>query len=118
MSAVGFHPLADIFPSIVRPEVLLAEIGGVYLLAAENTERVKIGWSYDIARRAKTLQTGNSRRLRLVTFFAGTRKLEGGLKAIFLDRRVRGEWFDDSDCEIADIFVSLHKRWIVGGFYH
>lgn len=95
----------------------VASMGAVYLVRAGCAGPVKIGWAFDIEARVKTLQTGNREPLNLVAFIAGSRVLEIEMHRLFADRALRGEWFDDRDGEISDVFCGLMTRWKSGEFY-
>jgi hypothetical protein len=108
----GFYPLAA---------KAIAEFGAVYGIRDDVARRIKIGHSVDILRRIVQLQTGSSNRLRVVTFFAGTRDHEQAIHECFEDRRLGGEWFDDSDGLVTDCFVEMARKygkgftWIIAG---
>lgn len=84
-----------------------AEFGTVYLLRDDRSGRVKIGHSVDLWKRIGDLRTGSSGPLRLVGVIIGTRDIEAGLHAEFADRRVQGEWFDDHDGHVTEVFIDL-----------
>lgn len=88
----------------------MAAVGAVYLLRELATGRAKIGWAFDVERRARALQTGNPHALQVAAVIAATRSTEASLHGLFADRRIRGEWFDDSDGEISFVFSGLQEE--------
>jgi hypothetical protein len=70
------------------------ETSSVYFILAEETNRVKIGFSNEPERRLSDLQTGSPCTLRMLAVFpsnsVGTEK---ALHAKFAKQRVNGEWF-------------------------
>ena len=67
----------------------------VYFLSDGNL--IKIGYTEDIAKRLAQLQTGNSRRLELLSIIpSGTKKTEQAIHRNWQADRIRGEWFTDS----------------------
>ncbi len=111
---IPFHEVAEIFPLMNESDLAkaqrIAEVGAVYLLREIATGRAKIGWAVDVERRAKTLQTGNPYRLQITAIIAADRRTEAGLHQLFADKKIRGEWFDDHDNEISDVFSELEAR--------
>lgn len=67
----------------------------VYFLTDGNL--IKIGYTEDITRRLAQLQTGNSRKLEVLSVIpSGTKKTERAIHRNWRMDRVRGEWFNDS----------------------
>lgn len=67
---------------------------GVYIIGAEPGEMVKIGWSENISRRIRQLQTGNAARLFTLVCLDATQEHEFALHRRFSALRVDGsEWF-------------------------
>lgn len=93
-------------------ERVIAE-GAVYCIGPMGAQRVKIGWSVSPFDRVKALQCGSPDYLLIYALIPGERKSEKVLHEVFEDRRVKGEWFDNSDGEIVDTFLALVDR-IVG----
>lgn len=81
--------------------------GFVYMAISPADSLVKIGWSTNPFVRIRSLRTGNSQNLALSRIVPGTRRLEGVLHKHFAALRVRGEWFDDADNQIAAAFSLL-----------
>lgn len=72
----------------------------IYFVRAAETSAVKIGFSTDVAKRLKQLQTGSPQRLVLEMMIVGTHALEAELHRRLKYHKVhlRGEWFDlDAD---------------------
>jgi len=65
----------------------------VYFILAEETNRVKIGFSSEPERRLSDLQTGSPCSLRMLAVFRGTSRTEKALHAKFAKQRINGEWF-------------------------
>lgn len=99
----GMQP-DDQFEERVREAI--SKIGMVYMVRDDVNGRVKIGTSLNPLERLRALQTGSSVPLRLVAMWGGGRKAEQDVHAIWPQRRLAGEWFDDRDREISRIIVS------------
>ncbi len=70
---------------------------GVYMVM-DDSGRIKIGVTSDIAQRISGLQTGSSSRLSLIRFFPGAGpRIERWLHKKFKDFRLHGEWFRFDD---------------------
>lgn len=93
----------DEYESKVRDAV--AKIGMVYVLRDDANGRVKIGTALNPLSRMRDLQTGSSTRLRLLAMMAGGRKVEQEFHALWSERRLAGEWFDDRDRKISRIIL-------------
>jgi hypothetical protein len=65
----------------------------VYFILAEETNRVKIGFSNEPERRLSDLQTGSPCSLRMLAVFRGNSRTEKALHAKFAKQRINGEWF-------------------------
>jgi len=71
-----------------------APSGYIYLIREESDRRrYKIGYSRDPMGRLKSLQTGNSDRLKLVAMWEGTQADERALHERYRNQRLEGEWF-------------------------
>lgn len=101
----AFHEVAE-----QRYAKAVATFGAIYALRDDQSGHIKIGHSTDVLRRISQLQTGNSRRLRLVTIIAGQQSHERALHRVFSDRRIVGEWFDDQDKEVSETLRELGQR--------
>jgi hypothetical protein len=66
----------------------------VYFIREGDKGPIKIGHTFGSpARRAASLQTGNSRGLRVLNSAPGSRKAEAGIHRALRRWRIRGEWF-------------------------
>ncbi len=81
--------------------------GFVYCIRNERAATAKIGWSANPEARLSAFQTAHHDPLRLVAKLPTARSTETSLHKLFLDRRVHGEWFDDGDGEVSDVFREL-----------
>ena len=74
-------------------------IGHIYFVrrAAGRVLRYKIGYSRDVARRIKELQTGNDEVLELIGVASGSPKLERQVHKALGAHKVLGEWFADNN---------------------
>lgn len=121
----GFYPkhiLARAMELIKLNRVLFPKKGGIkkvgkhYLYAIGDNEVVKVGYSIDPKARLKSLQTGNSRKLRVLwKCYAGSdnKQALGQEKAMhrkIAKFKIKGEWFS-SDCMV-DV-----KAWRPRGAY-
>lgn len=77
----------------------------VYVIHDEKADLCKIGFSKDPMHRLKSLQTGHSSTLRLLSCFHGGPGLEGQLHAKFNAQRVRGEWYRVAPADIERALV-------------
>lgn len=67
---------------------------GVYfIVAGDEPDTVKIGYSFDPESRRKQLQTGSARPLRIVLVVNGDTETESRLHKQFAKNRMTGEWF-------------------------
>lgn len=84
----------------------------VYCIKHHERKAVKIGTSSNPRRRFRQLQTGSSDPLTLFDSMPGDRILEQVFHEYFADRRLTGEWFDNSDNAVSDVFgrVAWEKR--------
>ena len=72
-----------------------AKRGTLYILKAEGTDAVKIGFtSLDLSKRVRDLQTGCPHDLKLVASIEGTKGQESEIHETLRDYRIRGEWYD------------------------
>lgn len=69
--------------------------GNVYFIRAEDTHRIKIGFTAGHAeKRRKSLQTSNAGALTLLATIKGTQEYERDLHERFYAYRLNGEWFE------------------------
>ena len=69
----------------------------VYFIQAGEDGPVKIGSAKDVAKRVINLQSGNHKKLRLISVRPGGLTEEGLIQKQFADDRLTGEWFRPSD---------------------
>jgi predicted GIY-YIG superfamily endonuclease len=81
-----------------------------------NTNRQKIGFSADVDRRLKTLQTGNPDKLNIHYFIecedSKVRKLEKKLHKELSYKRLNGEWFNMTPKEAIEFLEFARIRWL------
>lgn len=83
------HP--DWSPDVVRNHrVYFVQSGKV---TADGTAPVKIGFSTDIERRMRQLQTAHHEPLKRLACVIGTQAIEAFFHRMFSAQRIRGEWF-------------------------
>jgi hypothetical protein len=98
-------PCPDCHPGFVYVVASVKEeADGVWI-----RESYKIGWSKKPLERIKSMQTGNSHRLCLVSFWGAAREVESQLHRRFSQCAIRGEWFSAKDAEL-DEFVRCTER--------
>lgn len=78
--------------------------GWVYCIRDDASRAVKIGFSRNPERRFAQLQTANPNRLRFIGAHKAVEAFEGFLHWSNRDRRISGEWFDDEDFCVSDVF--------------
>lgn len=83
--------------------------GCSYVYLISDGQHIKIGKSQDPHQRVKTLQTGNAKPLRLLSWSPGGTKEEALLHSEFASFRVRGEWFDLPDPVVESVRDRLHR---------
>lgn len=71
----------------------LRQPGHVYYARSEDTGRIKIGWSSNVANRLATLQRSSGAALTIIWSEPGTGRDERNLHAKFAAARLHGEWF-------------------------
>jgi hypothetical protein len=65
----------------------------VYVIASDQNDLVKIGYTSDDLARVKALRTGNPARLRIIRLVPGGQKVERDFHVEFAQSRTHGEWF-------------------------
>ena len=63
----------------------------IYFIRQRN--KLKIGYTEDVDRRIKELQTGSPVRLQLLKVIPGDQVLERQIHELFKEKRAQGEWF-------------------------
>lgn len=77
----------------------------VYFIQAERTNMVKIGFSTNVAKRLRSLQTACSTKVRLLVAIPGNREAERAYHEQFSRSREQGEWFRPT----ADILAEVSR---------
>lgn len=78
-------------------------LGFVYFIADTTNNIVKIGYSKDVKKRLKQLQTSNGNTLVLLGYMNGDISHEMYCHQLFSRYKLKGEWFSlDSDNVILD----------------
>lgn len=90
MSAVMGH-------RVKRNHVVSLPSARTYLMAEPGSELVKIGASYNLAQRLRTLRWQAQKQLVILWDHEGGFELERALHRVFADRNVTGEWFSFPD---------------------
>jgi hypothetical protein len=71
----------------------LSNTTNTYIYAITNGTDIKIGYSSNVKRRLKQLNTGSSINLYVLCTFKGGRELESEIHSMFKKIRYNGEWF-------------------------
>jgi hypothetical protein len=92
--------VVNIFKREFKRDRLIQDMAGegqkVYFVC-DALGRIKIGFSNNVQKRVKALQTANSMPLTLVGTMPGTFATEKALHARFANARIQGEWFQPTD---------------------
>lgn len=88
-------------PAVAAMDQAVCKRDGSRVYFAQAGERIKIGWSRNVAARITKLQTGNPEPIRLLATTPGGRSLETQLHERFADVRLTGEWFAASPALLA-----------------
>ncbi len=79
-------------------------MGQVYFIRDEASSAVKIGWTANnVASRLSAIQTGNPNELTLLGVMDGDEATERDWHSRYVEDRIRGEWFSESDDLLAEI---------------
>lgn len=70
--------------------------GKIYFIQAGDNGAIKIGYTDNIEKRLRQLQTGNPYKLKLLKIINGTYELEKSIHKMFVNDRLEGEWFRPS----------------------
>lgn len=84
--------------------------GQIYLIRADQTDSVKIGFSVDHVKRIASIQTGCPHPLILVKWWLGSLQDERRLHSIFADRRLVGEWFRVPPSDLESVIARIDKE--------
>lgn len=76
-------------------------MGYVYFIGGDDTALIKIGYASNVARRLRALQTGSPVRLKVLSRFPGSQRVEKSIHRRFRDYRTHGEWFSFPDLQDA-----------------
>jgi hypothetical protein len=79
--------------------------GFVYFIQGETGGPIKIGYSDDVKKRLKGLQTGHPDNLKILFAFPGNIDDEKSMHSKFEKHRLRGEWFKPVD----EIFSTINE---------
>jgi hypothetical protein len=79
-------------------------VGFVYCIVHHERRAAKIGFSADPYRRLLQLQTASPDILTLFDKLPGDTALEAAFHRLLADRRMAGEWFDNRDHQVTDLF--------------
>lgn len=89
------NPLGKFLANVVEAmDRAVCERTGSRVYFAQAGDRIKIGWSRNVATRIATLQTANADPLHLLATVPGARSLERQLHERFAAARLSGEWFE------------------------
>jgi hypothetical protein len=79
--------------------------GYIYCISDGYKKAAKIGFSRNPQRRLAQLQTASATVLELRGVIPSIRLFESFMHNIFRDRHIHGEWYDNSDEYVSDIFA-------------
>ncbi len=79
--------------------------GFVYFIQGETGGPIKIGYSDDVLKRLKGLQTGHPDNLRILFTFPGNPEDEKAMHETLNAHRLRGEWFKPS----TEVFSAIEE---------
>ena len=79
-----------------------------YIYAITNGTQIKIGYSGNVKRRLKQLNTGSADKLYILCTFIGGRELEQEIHIKFGYNRINGEWFK-VDQDMLDYLNSMSQ---------
>lgn len=81
--------------------------GWVYCIRCDVSEAVKIGFSANPVRRLRQIQTSNPNHLRMIGVMETVEAFEQFMHWTYRKRRMSGEWFEDADRSVSDIFKMM-----------
>lgn len=82
----------------------------VYFIADTVNDVVKIGYTKDVKKRLKQLQTSNSNVLVLLGYMDGNEVEERNTHLLFSKFRLEGEWFRlDSDNDVILDYININN---------
>ena len=87
----------------------MSKRGFVYIVKSKKSNTFKLGWTErHPSTRLSELQSAHHEPLSLEGSIAAEPTLEKNLHTYFDHKRIRGEWFELNDAEVANI---LNKSW-------
>lgn len=82
--------------------------GFVYFIQGGPGEPIKIGFTADVRRRMRALQTAYPKTLNLLAHMHASRKIEAAIHQRLADYRLAGEWFED--CPAVQEEIKIARR--------
>lgn len=79
--------------------------GLIYFLTEEGSSNIKIGYTTSLSARMQNLQTGNSKRLRLVGYVLGSSRIEAAFHHHYQNYKLDGggnEWYSNPPLKFRD----------------
>jgi len=95
------------FEELAALGAAVAALGYVYFMHDLDAKLVKIGFTRDMPRRLRTVQSASGRDLDLIGWIIGTTFDESRMHDRFARLRERGEWFRATPALLRDIGVIL-----------
>ena len=90
-NADGFSTIKD-----MSLNDILTKTGKVYFIQAGVNGAIKIGYTDNVGKRLKQIQTGNPHKLNLLKVVNGGFDVESSIHKLFSEYRLEGEWFTPS----------------------
>lgn len=87
-----------------------------YIYAISNGTDIKVGYSANVKRRLKQLNTGSAVNLYILCTFTGGRELESQIHNRFKGCRINREWFR-AENELLDYLNSMSEDYYVDWDY-
>lgn len=84
----------------------------VYIIIAKGTPRIKIGWSADVSKRVKELQTGCPYPIEVLNEIETECSTERELHKALQEYRVHGEWFELPE-HVVEFLQSAEERDLI-----
>jgi len=83
----------------------------VYIISELGSERYKIGMAKDVDKRLLSLQTANSSVLKVIykSYQHNALLVESDMHYKFVDKKVRGEWFNLNVCDLYNVIKSINS---------
>ncbi|MFJ1827448.1 GIY-YIG nuclease family protein [Streptomyces sp. NPDC088178] len=96
---------------VPKPRADTQSAGWAYAIGDATADQVKIGFTQNVEKRLKGLQTGHHADLRVLWQGAGGAAMEAHLHARFARRRIRGEWFDFAGVDAQKLIAQAAKSF-------